>query len=157
LDALDGIVPPPKNERPEPMPIDGFDEGSLPIEAIRQNLASLDVDTVKRLVFEGRQIVRENAARAFRLLMKKPDEGLRELLLGVKASEESVRIAALDSLATTKLDADRVVPAIAMLLFHRSRATRDAAGAAIVAYGNAAVAPLLALLAEPPQRAIPTL
>ena len=107
--------------------------------------------------FEGRQPVRENAARAFQLLGRRAEDGLAELLIALKDTDEGVRAAAAESLAVLKLDADQVIPALAELLLGRSRRTAERALGAIVAYGGAAVAPLLAGLADRPQRAVPVL
>jgi HEAT repeat protein len=155
LALLDGVGAPP--EPPEPMPMDGFDSEPLPLAALKKQAKALDLDALRRLLFEGREPVRENAARAFQLLGKKAEDGLPALYIALKDTDDGVRTAAAESLAALKADAERAVPALAGLMRHRSAASRAAALEAVAAYGDAAVAPLVALLAERGPRAVPVL
>ncbi|MBN1947228.1 MAG: HEAT repeat domain-containing protein [Bradymonadales bacterium] len=156
LDRIDGVEPLPLVLEPEPLPLADFGSQSLDADFLKKQAKSLQVDRLKRGLFDGRTYVRENSARALGTLGKAAESALIEMLVALKDSEWSVREATAIALGELKFDPDKAVPALAMALAGKDKRLEGAIIQAIDNYGKAAIDPLMNLLHARPEAVLPS-
>ncbi len=151
LDALDGVVPPPKVREPRAMPVDGFDARALGADELGKAKKALDVAQLAPLLEDGRAQVRANAARGLATAGKAAHELVPKLAVLLKDAEMDVRVAAAEALGTLAHGPEAAVPPLVQSLKGASEALKAAAMAAVAAFGDKAVDPALRLLGGRPE------
>ena len=116
----------------------GFDSEALEDKALAKAAKELDPAWLVGAMGDGREFVRENAARALGL-GKAGDGAAAALARGLKDSHGAVRIAAATSLGALKAEADQAVPALAAALRGADAELGGAALEALAAFGDKAV------------------
>ncbi|MCC6619823.1 MAG: HEAT repeat domain-containing protein [Deltaproteobacteria bacterium] len=116
LFRLEGRTPAEFQKDPVPMPIPGFDKGSLPVDVIKPAAPGLDVAWMISALADGRDVVRENAARAAGYMPKAVKDLMPSLQLALRDAAHDVQIAAAEALATLGLEDGQAIPALTFAL-----------------------------------------
>jgi len=135
----------------------GFAAGELPRGELEAQAKAWDPGLLRVLLRDGRPVVRAIAARALALRGDRARPAAGELRLLLKDGEEPVRAAAAEALARLRPDPGRDAPALALALAGATPALTTKLLIALDALGDAAVEPLMALLAGPGERVQATL
>ena len=154
LDAIDGTLPPPTVIEERALPMEGFDVELLDDAQIKKAAAKMDAARLGELLFDGRTPCRVNAARALGHLGKGAQVFVGALMVALKDSEPVVREASAQALGRLTFEPEVVVAGLALAaIAEGAEAVSLAALEALDAFGTAAVAPCIALLAEDGLRA----
>ena len=115
-------------------------------KAFKDAAKALGADALVKRLFDGRQVVRENAASALGEAGNDAKPHLHLLLLGLKDGTDSVRVATAGALARLKTDPSTTVPALMAALARPSDKLADAVLDALDAFGDSAIEPVIELL-----------
>ena len=150
LERIDGIEPTPQFLEEKEMPVDGFDTVAIDDAGAKKAAKGVDGEQLRELLFDGRALVRENAAKTFASLGREANDYVPSLLVALKDSEVTVRTATARTLGELGHDEDEVVPGLAAALVKAPEELRDAVLEAVESFGKKAVEPLIGLLAYHP-------
>jgi len=140
LVRLEGRTPAEFRKEAVPMPIAGFDIGSLSTDVITANLAAVDRTWLRSAIFDGRDRVRENAAACIGHLGAEGADFISLLVIALKDSETDVQIAAAEACGTLALGDAEAIPALIASLRLAREASRRAALTALDRFGPDRVA-----------------
>ena len=157
LERIDGIEPAPEFFEERELPLDGFDTEALDDAAVKKAANNADGEQLRAFLFDGRALVRENAARAFAALGKEAHDYIPSLLLALKDTDVAVKVGTAKTLGELCVDEEAVVPALAAALFKAPEELYDVALEAIEGFGKKAVEPLIQLLAFRPDWVVRTI
>lgn len=146
LDRIDGIEPPPAVLEERELPVDGFATSSLDSAGAKKAAKNADADRLRELLFDGRDKVRENAARTFATMGKDAHAYVPSLILALKDYSTKVRIEAAKALGELAHDEEACVPALATCLVRSNEELTEALIDAVEAFGKRAADPLMGLL-----------
>ena len=146
LDAFDGRQPPPLALEPAALPLADFDAVRLDAAALKPAIKGADVAALDELLFDGRALVRANTVALLALLGEGAKEAIQGVALCLKDADDSVRLAAAEALGKLTLEPAMTVPALVHSRPGASEELLAALDAALLAYGDAAVAPLIDLI-----------
>ncbi|MDP6942809.1 MAG: HEAT repeat domain-containing protein [Myxococcota bacterium] len=146
LDAFAGREIPPLTREAPTLPLKGFDTEALDEAALQKAAKGSDVEALDALLTDGRSLVRLNALGALVHLGDAASPALGGVLLCLKDATPRVRVAAAKSLSQLQLEPFQALPALAHARDGASAALAEAIDAAILAYGDAAVPPLMGLV-----------
>ena len=146
LDAFDGRLPPPLALEALPLPSEAFAQERLEAAALEALSEGVEVALLAELLLDGRVVVRLNSIALVACLGEGVEGATESLLLCLKDTEEEVRIATAEALGRVKLDASRVAPALVHARVGAKGALRQAIDDTLLAYGQDAVDPLIALM-----------
>ncbi|MCA9562026.1 MAG: HEAT repeat domain-containing protein, partial [Myxococcales bacterium] len=141
-----GAVPPPVVLEPTTLPGESFDSASLDEKTAKSVAKSADVGQLKTYLFDGRTQVRENAAIVLGQSGKAALDVLPSMLLALKDSEPTVKVAVASALGELGHEPERVVPSLIEGLLDAPEPVEEAILSAIKSYGKKAVEPALTLL-----------
>ncbi len=145
-DRVRGVEPPPTVGDVRELPLPGFDDAPLEAAACAKAAKKMKAPHLVPLLFDGRWVVRANAATCLGALGKASHAFVEQLCIAVKDPDARVQRAAAASLATLKVAPAQVVPVLADALRTADEETTEALFAALDAYGKAVVEPLLGML-----------
>jgi HEAT repeat protein len=146
LDAFAGREPPPLAYEPAALPMDGFDTDTLDDDVLEGAAKDLDAAALDGLLMDGRVLVRANAARALAHLGDAAEVAVDGLTLCLKDADKGVRLAAALTLGQLALAPNQVIPALVASRDGASADLAEALDAAFLAYGAAAIAPLVSFV-----------
>ncbi|MCB9736424.1 MAG: HEAT repeat domain-containing protein [Deltaproteobacteria bacterium] len=135
------------------MPLDGFDTEPLDEELLKASKRALDEGVLARLLNDGREQVRENAARALGVLHEVPPG----LVVRLKDEAPAVRRAAIKAIAANAEEAAPYADAVLQALGDRDDEVRETASRAAYALWEHAKPALVRALDQAPERAAVTI
>lgn len=156
LDRLHGKPEVLKVIESQALPAPGFESDALSRDDLAKS-KKLDAFHLRLLLSDGRNMVRINAATALSTLGKDAADAIVHLSLGLQDTDRDVRLAAAKALGILKLNAPVAVPALANALVGANEELERALMGAVKAFGKAALAPALSLLAARPEKLMKTL
>jgi HEAT repeat protein len=139
LMRLEGRTPAEFRKEAVPMPIAGFDTASLSVDVLVANAASVDRDWIRSAIFDGREKVRENAARLCGCLGPEGSDYISLLVIALKDPETTVQIAAAEALGMLATGDGTAIPALIGALRLARESLRRAVLTALDRFGPARV------------------
>jgi HEAT repeat protein len=153
LSSLNGRAAPVALDPREP-PAEGFVTGACSDAALKAALKAVGPQGMAAWLRDGRAPARENATRAMGLAGKTAEAWVQVLTVALKDADPAVRAAAAQALGRVQGAPEIAVPALAGALPSSPKAVATAILEALDAFGKAAVAPLLGLLSDRPERCL---
>ncbi|MFO0746371.1 MAG: HEAT repeat domain-containing protein [Myxococcota bacterium] len=138
LDKIDGKADAPSALEPTPLPLPDFDRTPYSRAQLQDRVDDLRLDLLVHALYDGRDLVRQNAAIGLGLLESAQQTTVKHLLMALKDPSEEVRVAAAEAFGHLKPRRDVAIELVVALDDASPRVVR-LAEQALAAYGEFAI------------------